>query len=78
MINVPGKRKLYTSGDLVDLLGVTRQRVLQIVNDRRLDFPAPFDTLPGNVQVWLITDVDAWVAKNRPAIDEDPEGDLSD
>ncbi len=74
MINVPGKRRLYTTGDLADLLGVTRQRALQIANDRRMDFPEPFDTLPGGVQVWLIAEVDAWVAANRPAIDEGPEG----
>lgn len=75
MINVPGKRKLYTSGDIAEKLDVTRQRALQIVNDRRLDFPQPFDTLPGNVQVWLITEVDRWVAEHRPPIDDEPEGD---
>jgi predicted DNA-binding transcriptional regulator AlpA len=74
VINMPGKRKLYTSGDIAEKLGVTRQRALQIVNDRRMDFPEPYDTLPGNVQVWLITEVDRWVAANRPAIDEGPEG----
>jgi predicted DNA-binding transcriptional regulator AlpA len=73
VINMPGKRKLYTTGDVADLLGVTRQRALQIANDRRLDFPAPFDTLPGNIQVWLITDVDRWMAEHRPALDEDTE-----
>lgn len=69
-----GARRLYTSGDIADLLGVTRQRALQIVNDRRQDFPEPFDTLPGGVQVWLITEVDAWMAVHRPPIDEGPEG----
>jgi prophage regulatory protein len=67
-------RRLYTSGDIADLLRVTRQRALQIVNDRRQDFPEPFDTLPGGVQVWLITEVDAWIAEHRPPIAEEPEG----
>lgn len=74
MINVAGKRKLYTTGDIADLLGVTRQRALQIANDRRLSFPEPFDTLPGNIQVWLVTDVEKWMA-NRPKLAEDPETD---
>jgi predicted DNA-binding transcriptional regulator AlpA len=59
------KRRLYTTGDIADLLGVTRQRALQIANDRRLTFPDPFDTLPGGVQVWLIEEVDAWVTTRR-------------
>lgn len=73
VIIVGVKRKLYTTGDIADLLGVSRQRALQIVNDRRQAFPEPFDTLPGAVQVWLITEVDAWMAEHRPAIAEDPE-----
>lgn len=73
MINVA--RKLYTSGEIADLLGVTRQRALQLVNDRRQDFPEPFDTLPGAVQVWLREDVDRWVAEHRPPLVEDPETD---
>jgi predicted DNA-binding transcriptional regulator AlpA len=74
VINVTGKRRLYTTGDVADLLGVTRQRALQIANDRRLNFPEPFDTLPGNIQVWLIEDVDRWIAQ-RPKLAEDPETD---
>ena len=70
---MPVKRRLYTTGDIADLLGVTRQRALQIANDRREDFPAPFDTLPGNIAVWLIADVDRWVAEHRPALAEDTE-----
>lgn len=73
MINVSAGRKLYTTGDIADLLGVTRQRALQIANDRRMGFPEPYDTLPGNIQVWLITDVDRWMA-SRPKLAEDTEG----
>lgn len=72
---MPGKRKLYTTGDIADRLGVTRQRALQIANDRREDFPAPFDTLPGNTQVWLITEVERWMAEHRPERAEEPETD---
>jgi predicted DNA-binding transcriptional regulator AlpA len=75
VIIVAAARKLYTTGDIADLLGVTRQRALQIVNDRRLNFPDPFDTLPGNIQVWLIVDVDRWMASHRPELAEDPETD---
>lgn len=74
MITVSAARKLYTTGDIADMLGVTRQRALQVANDRRLNFPEPFDTLPGNIQVWLITDVDRWMAE-RPRLAEDPETD---
>ena len=74
MIIVAARRKLYTTGDIADRLGVTRQRALQITNDRRLDFPVPFDILPGNVQVWLIEEVEPWIAAHRQHIADDPEG----
>jgi prophage regulatory protein len=67
-------RKLWTTGDIADQLGLTRQRANQLVNDRRQSFPDPFDTLPGGVQVWLIADVEAWIAEHRPEIAQDPEG----
>lgn len=73
MINVAAPRKLYTTGDIADRLGVTRQRALQIATDRRLDFPAPFDVLPGNVQVWLIEEVEPWIATHRQLDIEGPE-----
>lgn len=68
-------RKLWTTGDIADRLGLTRQRANQLVNDRRQEFPAPFDTLPGSVQVWLITDVEAWIGKHRPELASDAEDD---
>jgi hypothetical protein len=68
---VTGKRRLFTTGEIADLLGVTRQRALQVANDRRLNFPEPFDTLPGGVQVWLREDVAAWLRENRPDLDAD-------
>lgn len=72
MINVGSKGKLYTTGDIADLLGVTRQRAFQIAN--RKGFPDPFDVLPGDVPVWLVEDVDRWIAENRKPRAEDPEG----
>jgi predicted DNA-binding transcriptional regulator AlpA len=73
VINMPGKRRLYTTGEIADMLGVTRQRALQIVFDSRRDFPTPFDVLPGQMSVWLREEVDAWIAANRPPRGEDPE-----
>lgn len=64
-----GKRKLYTTGEIADRLGVSRQRALQITNDRREDFPQPFDILPGAVQVWLRADVEQWIGEKRPQLD---------
>lgn len=69
-----GKRKLWTTGDIADRLGVSRQRANQIANDRREDFPEPFDELPGRVQVWLITEVEEWIRTHRPdRLDDDGE-----
>jgi predicted DNA-binding transcriptional regulator AlpA len=74
VIFVAKARKLWTTGDIAKRLGVTRQYALQIVNDRRRAFPEEFDTLPGRVQVWLIEDVEDWIARNpQPQIAEDPE-----
>ncbi|MEV6297864.1 DNA-binding protein [Actinoplanes sp. NPDC051861] len=70
------KRRLYTTGDIADMLGVTRQYALAITNDRRKFFPEPFDVLPGGVQVWLVEDVDAWMTahpEHRHLLAEDPE-----
>ena len=67
------KGKLYTIGDIAVLLGgVTPQYADRIVNDRRRGFPEPFDELR-NGKVWLVTEVDAWLAA-RPELAEDPEG----
>jgi transcriptional regulator with XRE-family HTH domain len=74
VIIVTRARKLWTTGDIAKRLGVTRQYALQITNDRRRDFPEPFDVLPGGVQVWLIEDVENWIVRNpQQQIAEDPE-----
>lgn len=66
-------RRLYTTGEIADRLGVSRQRALQIANDRRENFPEPFDTLPGGVQVWLIEPVEKWIMGHRPDRVAEPE-----
>jgi hypothetical protein len=66
-------RRLYTIGDLAGKLGVTRQRALRIANERRVDLPEPFDTLPGGIQVWLIEDVATWISGHRRVIAEETE-----
>lgn len=66
------KGRLYTTGDIADLLGVTRQRAYAIAN--RKGFPDTFDEWTGGPSVWLTEDVDRWIAENRPTRAEDPEG----
>jgi predicted DNA-binding transcriptional regulator AlpA len=67
---VGSKGKLYTTGDIADLLGVSRQRAAVIAN--RKGFPDSFDDL-GSGSVWLVADVDAWIRENRPPRAEDSE-----
>lgn len=75
VITVPKPRKLWTTGDIAKRLGFTRQYALKIVNDRRKGFPEEFDILPGNIQVWLIEDVEQWITEHpEQPIAEDPEG----
>lgn len=65
--------------DSVRLMGVSEiAERLQLSRDRagelagRRDFPAPRWRLKMG-QVWLADDVDAWVAANRPHLDEADE-----
>jgi predicted DNA-binding transcriptional regulator AlpA len=66
------KGKLYTTGDLADLLGVTRQRAYAL--SRRKGFPDPYDEWPGGLAVWSVPDVDAWIRTSWHKRAEDPEG----
>jgi predicted DNA-binding transcriptional regulator AlpA len=72
VIKVGVKGKLYTTGDIADRLGVTRQRAYAIAN--RKGFPDTFDEWPAGPSVWLVEDVEAWIAANRNERAEDPEG----
>lgn len=60
-------RHLYGTGELQDRLGVSRQRVRQLVE--RPDFPKPYDRLRMGT-VWRIEDVEAWIREHRPALGE--------
>lgn len=68
------KGKLYTTGDIADRLGITRQYALTITKDRTKHFPESFDDM-ANGSVWLVEDVERWIAANRGELAEDPEGD---
>ncbi|MEV6489298.1 DNA-binding protein [Actinoplanes sp. NPDC051633] len=65
------KGKLYTTGDLADLLGVTRQRAYAI--SRRKGFPDPFDEWPGGLAVWSVDQVNEWRRTSWRPRAEDPE-----
>ncbi|MFD6638303.1 helix-turn-helix transcriptional regulator [Micromonospora chalcea] len=62
-------RYLYGTGELQDRLGVSRQRVRQLVE--RPDFPKPYDRLRMG-SVWRIEEVEAWIREHRPGLG-DPE-----
>lgn len=66
------KGKLYTTGDIADRLGVTRQRAYYV--SRMKGFPDPFDEWTNGLAVWLSKDVEAWFAEHRPGLAEEPEG----
>lgn len=52
------KGRLYTTGDIADLLGVGRQRAY--VLSRQRDFPEPYDEWPGGLAVWRVEDIEEW------------------
>ena len=67
------KGKLYTTGDIADRLGITRQYALTITKDRTKHFPESFDDLQSG-SVWLVEDVEQWIRENRSELAQDPEG----
>ncbi len=66
------KVRLVGAAEIQDLLGVTRTRVHQIT--RTKGFPDPYATLRMG-SVWVADEVDDWIARNRPRLAEEPEGD---
>jgi predicted DNA-binding transcriptional regulator AlpA len=60
------------SKEIGDRLGVGRSRAHAITRDR--DFPAPYQTLAMG-SIWLVSDVERWIAEHRPELAEDAEGD---
>lgn len=55
-------------------LRVSRERAYQLVNRR--DFPEPYQRLSMG-QIWTEADVEAWIAVNRPHLNE-PEDEPAD
>ncbi|WP_433688980.1 helix-turn-helix transcriptional regulator [Micromonospora carbonacea] len=64
--------ELMGAAEIQERLGVSRQRAYILINRR--DFPPPVATLRmGNV--WLKSDVEAWIVEKRPHLvggDEEP------
>lgn len=60
---------LMGQAEIADRLGVSRQRVQQLV--ARPDWPKPYVTLAMG-KVWKTDDVEAWISEHRPA-DPGPE-----
>nr|WP_051042441.1 helix-turn-helix domain-containing protein [Actinoplanes missouriensis] len=58
------------AGEIGDRLGVSRQRVQQLI--AKPDFPAPYDEIQMG-KVWRIADIEAWIREHRPALaDSEP------
>lgn len=64
MLTFVGKY-LMGAGEIGDRLGVSRQRVQQLIAHPR--FPAPYDELQMG-KVWTIESVEAWIREHRPAL----------
>lgn len=56
--------KLVGAAEIGEMLGVSRQRVQQLVS--RPDWPEPAVVLAMG-KVWRAEDVQAWIAEHRPA-----------
>jgi predicted DNA-binding transcriptional regulator AlpA len=55
-------------------MGVTRQRVRQIIDNPRLEFPEPAATVD-NHPAWHESDIEVWLDANRPGWrDKPPKG----
>jgi prophage regulatory protein len=66
-----GKGRLYGTAEIADRLGVSRPRAYII--SRQRTFPESYEDLEGG-SVWLIADVEAWIAEHRPELAEETEG----
>jgi len=58
-------KHLMGAKEIEDRLGISRQRVQQLV--ARADWPEPFDELAMG-KVWRIADVEAWIREHRPDV----------
>lgn len=73
MLTLVGKY-LMGAGEIGDRLGVSRQRVQQLIAHSK--FPKPYDELQMG-KVWRIEDVEEWIARHRPAL-HDVEGEADE
>ncbi|TCJ32166.1 DNA-binding protein [Parafrankia sp. BMG5.11] len=58
---------LWTTGDIAEKLGVTTERARQL--SHRPDFPKPVQQAR-HYRFWRASDVQAWIARHRPASKE--------
>lgn len=58
-------RYLMGAREIEDRLGVSRQRVYQLV--RQPDFPAPYDEVAMG-KLWRIEDIEKWIEEKRPEL----------
>jgi prophage regulatory protein len=66
------KPSLMGTGEIMNRLGVSRQRAHQLTS--RTDFPQPYAVLILGC-VWRTTDVDVWIRDHRPELhDKEPDG----
>jgi prophage regulatory protein len=65
-----GKIRLMGAAEIQARLGVSRQRAYQLVSRR--DFPEPYQVLAMG-SIWLESDVEAWISKHRPHLNEGDE-----
>jgi predicted DNA-binding transcriptional regulator AlpA len=64
------KIKLMGASEIGERLRISRQRTYQLIGRRT--FPEPLAVLAMG-QVWLAEDVEAWIARERPHLNEDDE-----
>jgi predicted DNA-binding transcriptional regulator AlpA len=73
---VSAPRELLTAGEVAVDLGVSRRRVLQLL-ERRSDFPRPYAVTrgAGRISLWRPEDIAAWASTadrsvGRPKVEE--------
>lgn len=66
---VAAKIRLMGAREIAERLGVSDQRVQQLVHRR--SFPEPYAVLKMG-SIWAASDVEAWIAANRPHLAEEP------
>ncbi|MEV1013738.1 DNA-binding protein [Micromonospora sp. NPDC049801] len=64
-------RHLMGAREIEDRLGVSRQRVHQLM--AQPNWPKPYDVLAMG-KVWRIEDVEEWIRENRPALHDAEAG----